>query len=134
MIDYFLTGRYVADTRAQRELFGDVPTVEDSLHPLRSRLRPHRSRACAARPVAPDWTRSPVVRGSRITVCGATCLASSGSAKSWRRRSWTGAPFVSGGTTGCGHRVRDGRGTGVRSVAKEGETPCKRRLRPRDDL
>jgi hypothetical protein len=32
MIDYFLTGRYVADTRAQRELFGDVPTVEDSLH------------------------------------------------------------------------------------------------------
>jgi uncharacterized protein YbjT (DUF2867 family) len=31
MIDYFLTGRYVADTTLQRHLFGDVPTVEESL-------------------------------------------------------------------------------------------------------
>ena len=31
MIDYFLTGRYVADTSAQRGLFGEVPSVEDSL-------------------------------------------------------------------------------------------------------
>jgi uncharacterized protein YbjT (DUF2867 family) len=32
MIDYFLTGRYVADTTTQRAVFGEVPTVEDSLH------------------------------------------------------------------------------------------------------
>lgn len=31
MIDYFLTGRYVADTTVQRQVFGDIPTVEDSL-------------------------------------------------------------------------------------------------------
>jgi uncharacterized protein YbjT (DUF2867 family) len=31
MIDYFLTGRYVADTTAQQKIFGDVPTVEESL-------------------------------------------------------------------------------------------------------
>jgi uncharacterized protein YbjT (DUF2867 family) len=31
MIEYFHTGRYVADTSAQAEIFGDVPTVEDTL-------------------------------------------------------------------------------------------------------
>jgi uncharacterized protein YbjT (DUF2867 family) len=31
MIEYFHTGQYVADTSAQAEIFGDVPTVEDTL-------------------------------------------------------------------------------------------------------
>jgi uncharacterized protein YbjT (DUF2867 family) len=31
MIDYFHTGEYVADTSAQAEVFGDVPTIEDTL-------------------------------------------------------------------------------------------------------
>ncbi|MGH8825895.1 MAG: hypothetical protein ACRDVN_15670 [Jiangellaceae bacterium] len=31
MIEYFHTGQYVADTSAQAEIFGEVPTVEDTL-------------------------------------------------------------------------------------------------------
>jgi uncharacterized protein YbjT (DUF2867 family) len=31
MIDWFQTGRYVADTRRQREVFGVVPTAEDAI-------------------------------------------------------------------------------------------------------
>jgi uncharacterized protein YbjT (DUF2867 family) len=31
MIEYFHTGQYVADTTAQAELFGDVPTMHDTL-------------------------------------------------------------------------------------------------------
>ncbi|UZX03299.1 SDR family oxidoreductase [Arthrobacter sp. CDRTa11] len=31
MIDYFQTGRYVADTTRQREVFGAVPTAEDAI-------------------------------------------------------------------------------------------------------
>jgi len=31
MIEYFHTGEYVADTSVQAELFGDVPTIEDTL-------------------------------------------------------------------------------------------------------
>jgi len=31
MIEYFHTGQYVADTTAQAEVFGDVPTMEDTL-------------------------------------------------------------------------------------------------------
>jgi uncharacterized protein YbjT (DUF2867 family) len=31
MIEYFQTGRYVADTAVQAEIFGDVPTIEDTL-------------------------------------------------------------------------------------------------------
>ena len=31
MIDYFLSGHYVADTSLQKKLFGDVPTVEATL-------------------------------------------------------------------------------------------------------
>jgi uncharacterized protein YbjT (DUF2867 family) len=31
MIDYFQTGRYVADTTRQQEVFGSVPTAEDSI-------------------------------------------------------------------------------------------------------
>ena len=31
MIEYFHTGQYVADTSAQAEIFGDVPTVEETL-------------------------------------------------------------------------------------------------------
>jgi hypothetical protein len=31
MIDWFQTGRYVADSTRQREVFGRVPTVEESI-------------------------------------------------------------------------------------------------------
>jgi uncharacterized protein YbjT (DUF2867 family) len=31
MIEYFHTGQYVADTTAQAEIFGDVPSIEDTL-------------------------------------------------------------------------------------------------------
>lgn len=31
MIEYFHTGKYVADTSVQAEVFGDVPTIEDTL-------------------------------------------------------------------------------------------------------
>ena len=31
MIDFFFSGRYVADTSRQAELFGPVPTIEDAL-------------------------------------------------------------------------------------------------------
>jgi hypothetical protein len=31
MMRWFQTGRYVADTRRQREVFGEVPTVEDAI-------------------------------------------------------------------------------------------------------
>jgi uncharacterized protein YbjT (DUF2867 family) len=31
MVDWFQTGRYVADTRRQREVFGVVPTAEDAI-------------------------------------------------------------------------------------------------------
>ena len=31
MLEYFFTGKYVADTAVQAELFGEVPTIEDSL-------------------------------------------------------------------------------------------------------
>jgi hypothetical protein len=43
MADWFKSGRYVADTARQREVFGDVPTAEDAIarfvtslgHPVR---------------------------------------------------------------------------------------------------
>jgi hypothetical protein len=31
MLKYFMTGKYIADTTVQAELFGPVPTIEDSL-------------------------------------------------------------------------------------------------------
>jgi len=31
MVDWFETGRYVADTTRQREVFADVPTAEDAV-------------------------------------------------------------------------------------------------------
>ena len=31
MVEYFHTGQYVADTSAQAEVFGDIPTIEDTL-------------------------------------------------------------------------------------------------------
>ena len=31
MFDWFQTGRYVADTARQREVFGTVPTAEDAV-------------------------------------------------------------------------------------------------------
>ena len=31
MIEYFHTGRYVANTTTQAEVFGDVPTMHDTL-------------------------------------------------------------------------------------------------------
>src|SRR5207244_11195257 len=36
MFDFFRTGRYVADTRRQAEVFGSVPSAEDA---MRRRLR-----------------------------------------------------------------------------------------------
>lgn len=40
MFEYFLTGQYVADTTLQAELFGPVPTVEDSLRRVIEEARP----------------------------------------------------------------------------------------------
>jgi hypothetical protein len=53
MLDWFQTGRYVADTTRQREVFGTVPTAEDAVarfisslgHVVRDRRHPGRSAA-----------------------------------------------------------------------------------------
>ena len=34
MIEWFQTGRYVADTTLQRQFFGAVPTAEDAIRRL----------------------------------------------------------------------------------------------------
>ena len=38
MLDWFETGRYVADTTRQGEVFGPVPTAEDAIAGLATRL------------------------------------------------------------------------------------------------
>lgn len=38
MVDWFATGRYVADTRRQAELFGAVPTAEDAIARFAERM------------------------------------------------------------------------------------------------
>lgn len=41
MVDWFETGRYVADTSRQREVFGTVPTAEESIAGLVTGLGHH---------------------------------------------------------------------------------------------